>query len=63
MHIDNIPIYVYQQVDVATKHIPYHMEKFGYTQPNVDFKLGYIENLKEAGIPDESCDLIMLANV
>jgi hypothetical protein len=25
----------------------------------VDFKLGYIENLKEAGVEDESCDLIV----
>jgi hypothetical protein len=25
----------------------------------VDFKLGYIENLKEVGVEDESCDLIV----
>ena len=35
------------------------MEKFGYSKPNVDFKLGYIENLKEVGLQDECCDLIM----
>ena len=34
-------------------------KNFEYAKPNVDFKLGYIENLKEAGIEDESCDVIM----
>lgn len=48
-----------EQLDVAKKYIPYHTEKFGYTKPNVDFKLGYIENLQEAGIDDECCDLII----
>lgn len=35
------------------------MEKFGYSRPNVEFKLGYIENLKEAGVEDCTCDLIV----
>ena len=46
-------------VGVATKYIPYHTEKFGYSEPNVDFKLGYVENLKDVGIENESCDLIV----
>ncbi|POI21606.1 hypothetical protein CIB84_014647 [Bambusicola thoracicus] len=33
------------QVEVAKKHIAYHMEKFGYQKPNVEFLQGYIENL------------------
>lgn len=44
---------------MARKYIPYHTDKFGYSKPNVDFKLGYIEDLKETGVEDESCDLIM----
>ncbi|XP_046851182.1 arsenite methyltransferase-like isoform X1 [Xenia sp. Carnegie-2017] len=48
-----------EQLDVANKYIQYHMDKFGYTSPNLEFKLGYIENLKDAGIKDESCDLII----
>ncbi|XP_028391152.1 arsenite methyltransferase-like [Dendronephthya gigantea] len=48
-----------EQLKVAKKHIPYHMEKFGYDKPNVVFKLGYIENLKAAGVEDKSCDLII----
>ena len=47
------------QVNVARKHIPYHMEQFGYSTPNVQFKLGYIESLKEAGIKDSTCDLVV----
>lgn len=47
------------QLDVASKYIRYHTEKFGYSKANVDFKLGYIENLQEAGVDDECCDLIM----
>lgn len=35
------------------------MEKFGYTKPNVDFKKGYIENLRDAGITDNSYDIVM----
>lgn len=47
------------QLEIANKYIPYHTEKFGYSKPNVVFKLGYIENLQEAGVEDECCDLIM----
>ncbi|XP_028391153.1 arsenite methyltransferase-like [Dendronephthya gigantea] len=48
-----------EQVEVASKFISYHMEKFGFSKPNVEFKLGYIEKLKEAGVEDSSCDLIV----
>ena len=47
------------QLEVARKHIPYHMEKFGYKQPNVEFVEGYIEKLTEAGIKENSQDIIM----
>lgn len=47
------------QVEVARKHIPYHMEKFGYRKPNVDFLQGYMEKLGDAGLADESYDIVM----
>ena len=47
------------QLDVAVKHIDYHTIQFGYSKPNVEFRKGYIERLKEAGIEDESQDIVM----
>ncbi|XP_066478371.1 arsenite methyltransferase isoform X1 [Tiliqua scincoides] len=47
------------QVDVAKKHIKYHMNKFGYQKSNVNFIHGYIEKLGEAGLKDESYDLVI----
>ena len=44
---------------MAVKHIDYHTSKFGYSKPNVEFRKGYIERLKEAGIEDESQDIVM----
>lgn len=35
------------------------MEKFGYKEPNVNFIQGYIETLREAGLKENSYDLIM----
>jgi hypothetical protein len=44
---------------VARTYVDYHMKEFGYKKPNVSFVQGYIEALKEAGIEDGSCDIIM----
>ena len=48
-----------EQLDVARRHIGYHTEKFGYSKPNVEFRQGYIEDLKSANIPDNSVDLVV----
>lgn len=48
-----------EQVEIAQKHIEYHMKKFGFKQPNVDFVHGYIEKLGDAGIQDESYDIVI----
>lgn len=48
-----------EQLEIARKHIDYHTEKFGFKKPNVDFRKGYIENLKDAGIEDNSIDLVI----
>ncbi|NWU60578.1 AS3MT methyltransferase, partial [Pterocles burchelli] len=47
------------QVEVARKHIAYHMDKFGYQKPNVEFLQGYMEKLGDAGLADESYDIII----
>ncbi|XP_064000545.1 arsenite methyltransferase isoform X2 [Pogoniulus pusillus] len=48
-----------EQVEVAKKHIAYHMDKFGYQKPNVEFLQGYIEKLDDAGVADESYDIVI----
>src|SRR3989338_1552377 len=48
-----------EQLSVARKYQDAQMKKFGYTKANVDFKQGYIEDLKEAGIKDNSVDVVI----
>ena len=48
-----------EQLSVANKHVGWHMDKFGYSKPNVEFKHGYIEDLQTADIKDNSLDLIV----
>lgn len=45
------------QLDYAKKHLKYHTSLFGYEQPNIEFRKGYIEQLE--GIADESVDLVV----
>ncbi|NXW93725.1 AS3MT methyltransferase, partial [Alopecoenas beccarii] len=47
------------QVEVAKKHIAYHMGKFGYQKPNVEFLQGYMEKLGDVGLADESYDIVI----
>uniref|UniRef100_A0A8D2MHD6 Arsenite methyltransferase n=1 Tax=Zonotrichia albicollis TaxID=44394 RepID=A0A8D2MHD6_ZONAL len=47
------------QVEVAKKHIAYHTDKFGYRKPNVEFFHGYMEKLGDAGLADESYDIVI----
>ncbi|XP_030132188.4 arsenite methyltransferase isoform X2 [Taeniopygia guttata] len=47
------------QVELAKKHIAYHMDKFGYRKPNVEFFHGYMENLGDAGLADDSYDIVI----
>ncbi|KAF4075269.1 hypothetical protein AMELA_G00232560 [Ameiurus melas] len=47
------------QLEVARKYIDCHMETFGYKKPNVDFVQGYIESLREAGLEENSYDIII----
>nr|XP_045017294.1 arsenite methyltransferase [Jaculus jaculus] len=47
------------QVEVAKNHLHYHMEKFGFQTSNVTFLHGCIERLAEAGIQNESYDIVV----
>ena len=47
------------QLAVARKFIDYHTDKFGYSKPNVEFREGYIENLNQAGLEDETFNVIV----
>ena len=54
-----ISILVYLQLEVANKYIDYHTKKFGYSKPNTNFVKGDIEKLGEAGLKDNSFDIIV----
>lgn len=48
-----------EQLSVANKYIDYHTKKFGLSKPNVEFRKGYIEKLGEAGLEDNTFDVIV----
>jgi len=48
-----------EQLSVANQYVGWHMDKFGYKKPNVEFLKGYIEDLKTAGIEDNSVDIVI----
>jgi SAM-dependent methyltransferase len=48
-----------EQIAVAKRHIDSQMRRFGYEKPNVDFRQGYIEDLRETGIADNSIDVVI----
>ena len=48
-----------EQIQIAKKHTPFHLEKFGYKKSNLEFYKGYIENLKSIGILDNSIDVVV----
>ena len=48
-----------EQLDIAQKYKDAQMKRFGFKRCNVDFKKGYIEDLKEAGIVDNSQDVVI----
>lgn len=47
------------QLEVAKRHKEGQARVFGHERSNVDFRQGFIEDLKEAGIEDESIDLVV----
>lgn len=47
------------QLEVAERHQDEMAEKFGYSESNVEFLNGFIEDLKSLGIEDDSVDLVV----
>eukprot|EP00002_Diphylleia_rotans_P009551 TRINITY_DN19949_c0_g1_i1.p1 TRINITY_DN19949_c0_g1~~TRINITY_DN19949_c0_g1_i1.p1 ORF type:complete len:357 (+),score=82.42 TRINITY_DN19949_c0_g1_i1:57-1127(+) len=48
-----------EQIQVARKHIDYHAQQFGFPKPTTEFIQGYIERLDEAGLADNSFDIVV----
>ncbi len=48
-----------EQLSVARRHMDSQMERFGFSQPNVEFLHGRIEDLREIGIVDNSTDVVI----
>lgn len=48
-----------EQIAVGIKHIDHQTKTFGFSKPNIEFKLGKIENLVELGLTDNSVDLVV----
>jgi arsenite methyltransferase len=48
-----------EQLDVAKRHADSQAKRFGFKKSNVEFKKGYIENLEEIGIKDNSVDVVI----
>lgn len=47
------------QLTVANKYVDYHTKLYGYSQPNIRFQKGYIEDLETAGIASNSVDVVV----
>ncbi|MBI5139465.1 methyltransferase domain-containing protein [Candidatus Nomurabacteria bacterium] len=47
------------QLETARKHVNFHTEKFGYKKPNVEFLKGYIEDLVNLNIANNSIEVIV----
>ena len=48
-----------EQLGVAEAHVRSQTERFGFAEPNVEFRQGYIEDLRSAGIEDSSIDVVI----
>lgn len=48
-----------EQLSVANQYIGWHMDKFGYDTPNVEFRKGLIEDLAAIDIADNSIDVVI----
>lgn len=48
-----------EQLAVARKYVDYHTKKFKFKKPNVEFHKSHIEDLRSAGIADNSVDLVI----
>ncbi|XP_055003893.1 arsenite methyltransferase [Boleophthalmus pectinirostris] len=57
-HVTGIDI-TEEMIIVSQQYIQYHQEKFGYSKPNVTFLQGCMEKLREAGLQNDSFDVVL----
>lgn len=48
-----------EQLQVANRHVAYHQDVFGFSQPNVSFLKGYLEHLDQLPLAPASFDVIV----
>lgn len=48
-----------QQLGIARQHLAHQTKRFGFEEPNIEFRQGMIEDLAGAGIEDESVDCVI----
>ncbi len=48
-----------EQLAIARRHLAWHMDRFGYAEPNVEFHKGYLETLDDLALAPVSFDLIV----
>jgi len=48
-----------EQLAVAQRNLHAQMQRFGYREANVEFRQGFIEDLRDAGIEDGSIDVVI----
>ncbi len=48
-----------EQLTVARSHVEAQMRAYGYEKANVEFRHGYMENLGELGVTDNSVDVVI----
>ena len=48
-----------EQLEVARRNLESQTSRFGYDRPNVEFRHGYIEDLRAIGVEDGSVDVVI----
>lgn len=47
------------QLEIARRHRDWHAEAYGYARSNVEFREGYIEDLRTLDVADDSIDVVV----
>lgn len=48
-----------EQLEVARRNLASQTRRFGYDRPNVEFRHGFIEDLRALGVEDDSVDVVI----
>lgn len=48
-----------EQLAVAERHRDYHRQQYGYASSNVEFRQGYLEQLADLALADDSFDIVV----